>query len=263
MNQSTIDASATLRDLAVRLPGATRVFEKLQIDYCCGGAQSLHDACQSGNLPVAEVAAALLQEAGRSAEAQPSIDWRTESLTRLTEHIVCAHHAFTKTELERIDALLDKVWRHHEKNHPELEAIQKTFGLLRLDLLPHMLKEEQVLFPYIAQLEQAANSQADPPMPFFGTVQNPVRMMMKEHDTAGDLLRDLRRASGDFTVPDDGCASYRALYQALAEFEADLHQHIHLENNLLFPAALALEERLAPNRTAAVKATCEHAFCGH
>jgi regulator of cell morphogenesis and NO signaling len=104
-----------------------------------------------------------------------------------------------------------------------------------------MLKEEQILFPYVEQLEEAANRNAPPPMPFFGTVRNPVRMMMIEHDAAGDMLRAIRSLTKDFTLPDDACISYQTLYHALEEFEADLHQHIHLENNILFPRAVEME----------------------
>ncbi len=230
----------TVRDLAVEVPGATRVFEKLGIDYCCGGGKSLQDACFGAGVSVEEVMAAL--ENGRERYAgQGGDEWQWRSLTELIDHIVQKHHAYTKSEMERLDQLSAKVTSVHGKNHSELLKVRELVQALQKDLIPHMLKEEQVLFPYIAQLENAHRSGQPAPTPFFGTVRNPIRMMIQEHDTAGDLLRDLRRESKSYEVPSDGCISYRTLYQALQELEADLHQHIHLENNILFPKAVALE----------------------
>ena len=143
--------------------------------------------------------------------------------------------------MERLEALLAKVCGVHGQSHPELFHIQTQFGKLRADLEPHMLKEEHVLFPYITLLEQTKVQNAPAPSAPFGTVRNPVRMMMSEHDAAGDILRAIRQASSDFTVPPDACISYQTLYRALKELEADLHQHIHLENNILFPQAVEIE----------------------
>jgi regulator of cell morphogenesis and NO signaling len=145
--------------------------------------------------------------------------------------------------MERITALAEKVTTRHGENHPELPTVRELFQRLCDDLRPHMFKEEMVLFPYIKQLERAAVAGDQAPYAPFGTVANPVRMMMLEHDAAGEILRELRAASGDYTPPADGCMSYQALYRALEEFEADLHQHIHLENNLLFPRAAELERQ--------------------
>jgi regulator of cell morphogenesis and NO signaling len=230
----------TVRDLAVEVPGATRVFEKLGIDYCCGGGKSLADACFGAGVSLEEVMAAIESGKERYA-AQGGEDWQSRSLAELMNHIVFKHHAYTKSELERLDQLSAKVASVHGKNHPELAEVRELFVALRKDLTPHMLKEEQVLFPYIGQLEDAVRNGRPAPTPFFGTVRNPVRMMIMEHDMAGDLLRDLRSASQGYLVPSDGCISYQTLYQALQELEQDLHQHIHLENNILFPRALSLE----------------------
>ncbi len=236
----------TVRDLAVAMPGATRVFEKLGIDYCCGGGKSLDDACAGAGVSLREVLDAL--ERGKERYAgQPSDDaeWQNRTLADLAAHIVEKHHVYTKAELSRLDQLTAKVADVHGKNHPELLQVRSVFQSLQRDLIPHMLKEEQVLFPYIGQLEDAVRNQRPAPTPFFGTVRNPVSMMMKEHDTAGDLLRELRSASANYAVPPDGCVSYKTLYGALQEFEQDLHQHIHLENNLLFPKAVLLENGAA------------------
>ena len=230
----------TVRDLAVGVPGAPRVFEKLGIDYCCGGGKSLEEACFGAGVSLQEVLAAL--ETGKDRYAgQGDEEWQSHSLAELMNHIVQTHHVYTKSELERLDQLSTKVASVHGQNHPELQKVRDLFLVLQKDLMPHMLKEEQVLFPYIEKMEDASRNGRPAPTPFFGTVRNPVKMMIQEHDTVGDLLRELRSTSGDYAVPADGCTSYRTLYQALQEFEKDLHQHIHLENNILFPRAIALE----------------------
>jgi regulator of cell morphogenesis and NO signaling len=240
-----ISATVTVRDLAAGVPGATRVFENFDIDYCCGGHRTLADACQEAGLPVEDLTRSL-EEAGRAPQPGSGRDWRQESLTALTEYIIDTHHFFTRQELDRLENLFDRVCSRHGENHPELFEAQKTFYQLKQDLIPHMLKEEQVLFPYITRMEEAAREGRAIPPPFFGTVRNPVRMMMTEHDTAGDLLRQLRGVTKGYTTPPDGCVSYQTLCQTLAAFEADLHQHIHLENNVLFPRAVETEETSAP-----------------
>ncbi len=234
------NSERTVRDLAVEVPGATRVFERLGIDYCCGGGKSIRDACFGAGVSLEEVMAAL--EAGRERYAGKDDDnWQSRSLVELTDHIVRKHHHYTKSELERLDRLSAKVASVHGPNHPELTDLRNLFEGLQADLVPHMLKEEQVLFPYIERLEEAIRNGRPAPVPFFGTVRNPIQMMIREHDTAGDVLRQLREVSNGYQVPADGCASYRSLYQALEELERDLHQHIHLENNILFPRAAITE----------------------
>lgn len=238
MSVSTMN---TVRELAVMVPGATRVFEQFGIDYCCGGSRTLSEACQTSSIPVAEVVEQL--EAARNAvnPGDKLRNWQAESLTALAAHIVETHHFFTKQELARLEKLLDKVCSRHGENHPELQSLSQLFQHLKHELIPHMLKEEQVLFPYIARLEDALSEQRAVVPPFFGTVQNPVRKMAAEHDSAGELLAEMRNLTNGYAVPEMACNSFRALYQALQELEADLHQHIHLENNILFPRAIALE----------------------
>jgi regulator of cell morphogenesis and NO signaling len=241
-----ISDTATVRDLAAGVPGATRVFETFGIDYCCGGHRTLADACREASLPVEDLTRSL-EEAGRASQSGAGRDWRQESLTSLAAHIIDKHHHGARQEIDRLEKLFDKVCSRHGENHPELFEAQKTFYQLKQDLIPHMLKEEQVLFPYITRMEEAAGEGRAVPPPFFGAVRNPVRMMMIEHDTAGDLLRQLRDNTNGYTTPPGGCVSFQTLYQALAAFEADLHQHIHLENNILFPRAVEIEEASAPD----------------
>ena len=170
-----------------------------------------------------------------------SLDFHKTSLTELITYILDKHHVYTKQEMTRLEPLISQVIGAHGANHPELNSIGELFQQLCTDLTPHMFKEEQVLFPYIVEMEKARTQKRTAPLPPFGTVKNPIRMMMMEHDTAGDILRKLRALSSDYTVPADGCSSYQTLYQSLEAFEKDLHQHIHLENNLLFPRAIELE----------------------
>jgi len=234
----TIDTQKTVRDLALEIPSATRIFEKLGIDYCCGGSRTLSDACANVGIPLEQVVTSL--EAAQQ-PPQDAVDWKEKSLFELISHIVAKHHAFTRQEIERLDSLTDKVCSVHGKNHPELEQIRALFRGLGQELFVHMHKEEQVLFPYVVRMEEAISNGEPVPVPLFGTVQNPIRMMMFEHDAAGEVLRKIRQASSNFTVPPDGCISYQTLYQALEAFEQNLHQHIHLENNILFPRAIEME----------------------
>jgi regulator of cell morphogenesis and NO signaling len=258
-----ISDTTTVRDLAASIPGATRVFESFGIDYCCGGRRTLAAACQEASLPVEDLTRSL-GEAGRASQpGGADRDWRQESLTALTEHIIDTHHSFTRQELDRLGKLFDNVCSRHGENHQELFEAQKTFYQLKQDLIPHMLKEEQVLFPYITRMEEDAGEGRAIPPPFFGTVRNPVRMMMTEHDTAGDLLQQLRGITNRYITPPDGCVSFQTLYHALAAFEADLHQHIHLENNILFPRAVEMEETSAPDLYKSAGEFNEHRCFGH
>jgi regulator of cell morphogenesis and NO signaling len=234
----TLNMTKTVRELALEVPGATRVFEKLKIDYCCGGGRNIAEACASVGVRLDELSR-LLEEAG--AAGDDARDLSTGPLSDLIRHILDTHHVYTREESARIQSLLDKVCSKHGGNHPELEEVRALFLKLDADLQPHLLKEEQILFPYILRLEAARGAGGMPPFAPFGTVNNPVRMMMFEHDTAGDLLREIRAAASDFRAPEDACMSFRALYRALEDFEKDLHQHIHLENNVLFPRAVELE----------------------
>ena len=238
-----ISSEMTVREVAVRVPESTRLFETLKIDYCCGGNRPLTEACASVGVDIDNVLAQLSDLGKSGAPDSVTVDLQKLSLTDLITHIVETHHVFTRSEMDRIQALAEKVIAAHGANHPELLAVGELFQRLSADLNPHMFKEERVLFPYITAMEQAETQ--DKPAPFapFGSVRNPVRMMTLEHDTAGDILRKLRAVTSDYRVPSDGCFSYQTLYQALEGFEKDLHQHIHLENNVLFPKAVELESR--------------------
>lgn len=240
-----LDSAKTVRELSLTIPNATRIFEKAKIDYCCGGNRSLSEACARAGVEV-EAICRLLDESRTDASRHHPVDFQSMSLTELANYIVEKHHAFTQQETERLVALLDKVCSAHADNHAELLQIQSAFRVLQADLEQHMFKEEHVLFPYILELEAAQSDNRPPSRPPFGTMRNPLAVMTLEHDAAGDLLREIRKLSKGFAVPADACISYQTLYGALEEFEADLHQHIHLENNILFPRALALEDKAQP-----------------
>ena len=228
---------ASVRDLVLENPGVARVFETLGIDYCCGGDQTLAQACRAASRSTEEVNAALQ----KLDSATPERDWRSSSLSELAQHIVDKHHVFTQAEITRIRDLIAKVASVHGKGHPELDDLRFIFEELSAELKAHMAKEEEILFPYIAEMEEAARFNRRPPAPMFGTVQNPVAAMIMEHQAAGQALGKMREITKGYVVPPDSCASYQALYQALPDFAADLHQHIHLENNILFPRSVELE----------------------
>lgn len=238
----TIQATQTVGELAAQYPDATREFEKLGIDYCCGGSRTLGEACADAKITV-EQALARLQQGLSASSTQDQRNWQAASLADLIAHINGTHHVFVRSECPRIENLAAKVVSVHGKNHPELLEVQSTFSDLAGELSVHLMKEEQILFPYVLRLEEAAFAGEPAPPAMFGTVVNPVRMMMTEHDGAGDALRKLRAVTSDYEVPADACISYKTLYEALKGFEADLHQHIHLENNILFPRAVALERK--------------------
>jgi regulator of cell morphogenesis and NO signaling len=236
----TITTTKTVGEIAAEMPNSTREFEKLGIDYCCGGSRTLGEACAAANITVDE-ALARLQKSLAATQPGDSTDWQQQMLADLIGHIKGTHHVFVREECSRIEALAAKVVGVHGKNHPELFQVQEIFSALAEELSVHLMKEEQVLFPHIVRMEESVLAGEPAPPAMFGTVVNPVRMMMQEHDGAGDALRALRSVTSDYTLPDDACISYRTLYQALQGFESDLHQHIHLENNILFPRAVAME----------------------
>ena len=235
-------AEKNVRELALENPSATRVFEKLGIDYCCDGNQSLEQACSAANISIDQVLDLLAMADSATLAAQKDRDWQREPLSGLVAHIIGTHHTYTRTEIVRLGPLFDKVCSVHGKNHPELRQLRASFRGLAQELTMHMMKEEMVLFPYIIRMESAViqNEPALPPP--FGTAKNPISMMEHEHDSAGNALRAMRHASSGYAPPSDACVSYQTLYKALADFEADLHQHIHLENNILFPRAIAMEQ---------------------
>ena len=225
----------TIGELALEAPNAIAVMEKWQIDYCCRGHRSVAEACRNAGVTPLELLAAI-----GDPRVEQSLDWRTRSLSELQSYILSTHHLYTRQGMETISLLSEKVANRHGGNHGEVVVVRRLFGELADELGPHMMKEEQVLFPYVEELEAA--SEGDPlPRSCFGTIANPIRVMLMEHESAGEKLAQLRAVTEGYALPQDACLSYRALYERLAGLEQDLHRHIALENNLLFPRALRLE----------------------
>jgi regulator of cell morphogenesis and NO signaling len=237
-----LTAAKTVRELATEFPNATRLFEKLGIDYCCGGNRSLEEACAAARLSPGEVLSSLEQGEEASPTSWLDRDWEAAPLADIIAHIKRTHHNYTREEIARLAPLFDKVCSVHGRNHLELDRIRTVFHGLAQELTTHMMKEEMVLFPYIVRMEESVIQREPLLPPPFGSVQNPIQMMVHEHDSAGDALRTMRQASAGYTLPGDACISFQTLYKALADFEADLHQHIHLENNILFPRAIEMEQ---------------------
>ena len=237
-------AEQTVREIALENPALVRVFERFGIDYCCGGRKPLSEACAAQGLDVAEVEAAL--HGAAEGHETGEVNWSLEPLTKLSEHIVTKHHTYVRAELPRLEMLAEKVVRRHGDTQPHLIELQRLVGDISADMVQHMTKEEIVLFPYIAKLEYAHAASTPIPRGCFDTVERPISVMMEEHEHAGAALAQIRELTDGFTPPVGACPTYRAYYQGLHEFEQDMHRHVHLENNVLFPRAIELENRSAP-----------------
>jgi regulator of cell morphogenesis and NO signaling len=227
----------TVGALASGLPHATQVFEKFGIDYCCGGQRTLVDACATVGLALSEVVSAL--QAIKTSTGEPAVNWQKRSATELTHHILDRFHADLKNELPALVGLFQKVCAAHGENHAELRALSAHYLALKDELDPHMMKEERILFPAILALDNDVSGSAGGGC--FGSIESPIRVMMMEHDNAGAILKEMRTVSKDYTLPGDACMSYKSLFDRLVVLERDLHEHIHLENNVLFPRAIELE----------------------
>jgi regulator of cell morphogenesis and NO signaling len=228
-----------VNEIALSDPGARRILEDAGVDYCCGGGKSLLDACMRANVP-AEVILEQLRQNFKKTETEES-GWKQAPLAELTRHIRDRHHRYVRDVIPRLRGMLAKVREKHGSKHREVGEIEKLFGDVAREMLMHMQKEEQILFPYIDTLERSAHGQDAIEPPFFQTVRNPIFSMMKEHDAAGDLVRQIRAASNGYRAPEDACTTFQAAYQELEQFEKDLHLHVHLENNILFPRAVEME----------------------
>lgn len=244
-----ITQESPVGQIVAESPHLSRVFERLHIDYCCGGKKSLGDACRERQLDPGDVLDRL-EKAGRTgADAAADPIWLNRSLSDLCDHIERTHHAYLRDELPRLTGLIEKVVNAHAERHPELREIQQEFGALRSELEPHMMKEEQVLFmkeeqvlfPAIRRIERSQQAAAFP----FGSVANPIECMLHEHDAAGSALDQLRRLTGGYEPPEGACSTYRAMLDGLDQLERDMHEHVHKENNILFPRAIELESATA------------------
>jgi regulator of cell morphogenesis and NO signaling len=245
----------TVAELATTFPQSIIVLERLGIDYCCNGKQTIAQACHGKGITTEELLALV------SAAPRPSTEeraWDHEPMSDIISFITSTHHRYTRDAVAVLSSMATKVALVHGGNHDELRLVEMLVHSLSDDLLPHMLKEEQVLFPYINAVEVASILGKEPPLPFFGTARNPVRMMMLEHETVGEKMKEIRNLTANYILPSEACMSYRLFFGKLQELEADLHRHIHLENNILFPRAIEAEEQ---TRTTSVGAAFTSSCC--
>ena len=217
---------------------AADVFKKHGIDFCCGGNVGLAEICKRKEIDVAEIEEELQSVASIKDDSHDFDRWE---LDFLIDYIINQHHSYVVENIPYIIQYSDKVARVHGENHPETVEINKLFHEVATELLAHMQKEEGMLFPYVKQLVKAKNDGIPMPLAPFGTVNNPIRMMEAEHENAGDIFKQIANLSNNYTPPLAACTTYRVLYAKLQDFETDLHKHIHLENNILFPKASILE----------------------
>jgi regulator of cell morphogenesis and NO signaling len=218
-----------------------QVFQQHGLDFCCGGNRTIKEACKNKAVNPDEIVRALDQIKANGTKEDNYDQW---SLDFLVDYIVNNHHEFTRNKLPEIGKYAKKVAAVHGERHEELNEIYYEFTMLHTEIFNHLDKEERILFPYIKQLVEAKEKGMKPDAPEFGEAANPIAMMEEEHDEAGDSMAKIRKLSNDFTPPADACTTYRLLYQNLEGFEKDLHKHVHLENNILFPKALELEKKL-------------------
>jgi regulator of cell morphogenesis and NO signaling len=242
-----MDATQTLAELVMSHPETVAVFERRGLDFCCQGRRSLATACAEQGL---DVTAVLAELAAAVPAAAAATDWTTASLTSLTEHIVAVHHAYVRQALPTIGAHTRKVAEVHGAGHPELAEVARLFAAVTEEMDGHMFKEEQILFPFIVGLERHLAGEGELPHACFGTVAGPIHVMESEHESAGGALARIRELTHDYTPPADACTTYRLTLKELQQFEADLHVHVHKENYILHPRALAMEARLAEAPTA-------------
>ncbi|WPP51961.1 iron-sulfur cluster repair di-iron protein [Catalinimonas niigatensis] len=215
------------------------VFQEYDIDFCCQGNLTIEEACQTKSIEIDKVLTDLAAIQEQEDDTTP--EYQFWPLDQLADHIQSEHHKYTEQAIEQIKPLLDKICNVHGGHHPELYEVQKEFMKSAGELTTHMKKEEFILFPYIKKLV----TQGQVSSPLFKTVQNPISMMMEEHNTEGERFRKISSLTGKYRPPADACNTYILTYALLKKLEEDLHLHIHLENNILFPRSLALEKKLS------------------
>jgi regulator of cell morphogenesis and NO signaling len=235
-----IEATQWVGKIASAMPSSIQLFEKLKIDYCCGGNRALQEACQLAGVSLSETLSALkkLQTENRTMD---TTDWPNKTMTELINHILDKHHAYTREQLARLKKLSAKVKAVHGAHQPELDRVDKIVQLMAEEMDGHMGKEEEQVFPYLKAVETAGGKKDGIADPFLRESEDthPLRILMWEHGMTGEEFVELNQLTNNFEPPEDACNSYRGLYHGLKELEQDLHQHVHLENNILFSKAEA------------------------
>ena len=241
--ETTIDFSQIkIKDLVTENFHTAELFEKLGIDYCCNGDRILKTALDEKNISSSKFLSELEKVKNSSLiEYQKYSEW---DLDFLTQYIIENHHKYVKNAIPNISNHLQKVFEAHGEKHSFIVNVQKIFFEVAEELTQHMMKEERILFPIIKYLADSQKLREKPKTRGYVTIQNPIRQMEAEHISAGNALENIRRLTNNYTLPEDSCATFEITYKELEKFEKDLHKHVHLENNILFPKAIELEERL-------------------
>lgn len=224
---------------------SARIFENYNLDFCCKGNRALDEACKEKKLDADEILSEVTSVCKDKDSDKDLYVWKTDDLAN---HILKTHHVYVKKMLPVIFAHSQKVSDVHGKNHPEVIEIARIFEMVHDELSSHLMKEEKMLFPVIFQLTELEKANSRMEVSPFGSIQNPINVMEREHVEAGEGFYKIRELSKNYNPPEDACTTYRVLYQELNEFENDLHTHIHLENNILFPQAVELEKKLMNNK---------------
>lgn len=236
-----ITENSVIGEIVARDIKAAVVFESVGIDYCCRGNRMLSEVCKEQSLEIQPIMDKLL---ATNTESSTEIDFNSWPLERLVDHVEQVHHHFVRTEIPLLQQRIDRICTVHGSRHPELLEVNKLFNETAAELTQHMVKEERMLFPHIKALESATSKNEKIEKAPFGTVSNPIEMMMQEHTNEGDRFVRIAELTNNYTPPADACNTYKVTFQTLKEFEQDLHRHIHLENNILFPKAVELEKKM-------------------
>ena len=238
----TATLDMTIRDIVANDFRTAAVFQRHDIDFCCKGDRSIQDACRNGRVTAEDVLKDIAEATATAATGEARFNsW---DLGTLVSYIVGNHHAFVRQAIPVLLTHTKKVAAVHGDRHPELPEVARLFSEVADEMTSHMAKEEQILFPYIVDVEEASQTGSGRPSAPFGTVRNPIRMMEMEHESAGDAMARIRSLTSGYAIPEGACTTYRVCLQELEAFERDLHQHVHLENNILFPKAARLENEL-------------------
>lgn len=237
-----IDLQTQVGQIARSNYKTVEVFEKLRIDFCCGGDISLEEACRRKNANAEEVLGTLKKVMGIGQSENDRI--QSLPLDQLIDHIISVHHSYVLESIPVLQKYLHKIAEVHGDHHPELAVVEDSFNQAAANLLSHMQKEENILFPWVKQMMKAQENNVPFTAPHAGTVNSPIAVMKQEHEAEGDRFEQLSVLTNNYSIPEDACNSYNYAFQKLREFEQDLHRHIHLENNILFPEAIKLEREL-------------------
>lgn len=229
----------TLSEIVKNNLRAGAIFEKYNLDFCCKGNRTISEACKNTGIDTTQLISELAML--NQEPASGNLNYEEWNLEFMIDYILNTHHSYVRRMIPIISEHASRVVAAHGKNHPEVLEINKIFKVVYKELKTHMMKEEEILFPYVKYLNKIKQSGGSYESPYFGSVANPIKEMEKEHEAAGDELFEIRRLSAGYTPPEDACNTFRVLYSELKDFEEDLHKHVHLENYILFPKAIALE----------------------